>query len=621
MPAVSDLSTRVGPYEVLETAHVGAFSLVYRCRGGGVPGEVAVKAVRPDGVDPELARCYAVREARLRARFRHRHLLPLLRLDDGEAGPLLAGPWLGRFAPSPASALEVADGVGSALDALHAGGWYHGDVSPGNLLRDPASGRFVLADLGNARRIGARAVRRGAVVATPQVTAPETWSGDRVDGRADLYGLAALLYHALTGSWPFEAEDPQDFAKLHLHAEVPEPGTVGPKTAEVLRTALAKRPGGRYRTGRELAAALRDAVHADGLGRLDRFAAGLGERERAALGALLARSATVDAQAGEHAEQLALQVLGPAAALVALEESGAAAALAAGHETPEAVAGAAGAPERPIRLVLEALAAAGVLARDGGRYRLPPTLAALYADRPDARPLADAAAFWASLPAWAATGEPPARIDSEDGAAYAAAAGRSGVLAGPAAREVAARLAAASLLPSPADVLDVGAGSGVWGLELARAAPGSTITALDRPRVLEQARRHAAAAGLGGRFRAVAGDWRDAALEPEAFDLAVLANVCHVEPPEGVRSLLGRVHAALRAGGLVVVVDSMPDTRAADLGAALQALHLALRTLGGGVHERADYEQWLHRAGFAPEATLSLESTQGALTALVARRR
>ena len=123
----------------------------------------------------------------------------------------------------------------------------------------------------------------------------------------------------------------------------------------------------------------------------------------------------------------------------------------------------------------------------------------------------------------------------------------------------------------------------------------------------------AEAAGLAGRFHAVA-DWRDAPLPTHAFDVALAANVCHVEPPGEVPRLFRRMRDALRRGGSAVVVDTMP-VDADDLAALLQSLHLALRTEGGGVHDRASYTAWLEDAGFAVGETLAL----GSLTAMVAR--
>ncbi len=663
----------VGPYEVLETAYFGAFSVVQRARDRRLRREVAVKSVRPDGVDPALARRQAVREARLRSAAAHPGVLPLYGLLRDGGWPLLIGPWLsggslrdvGSAPISIAQLLTLAEGLGGVLDSLHAAGWWHGDVSPGNVLfhRQPGDAsdpsQPVLADFGNARKIGTPGARGGSVVTTPHVTAPEVWTGSPVDGRADLYSLGVLLYHGLTGEWPFDGADPATLADLHRTADVPRPSDrtniTGSAIDGVLLRALAKAPGSRFSTGSELAASLREALRIDGLlpadaprararsarpeprkadrqcpmsqetiaaagEELERFAASLDERERAALRVLLRRSAmgAANARAWNEIDRIGMQVLAPAAALVALEECGAAAALAAGHETPADVAGACAAPVGPISRLLELLAAVGLLERARAGYRLPPSVASVYAADERARPLRDAAAFWAHLSRWAATGQPSFRMDGPDGAVYAKGAARLGISAAPAAAELAEALVARGRLPPKGSVLDVGAGSGVWSFAMAAAAPGMSVTALDRPRVLDETRVRARAAGLMDRFQELSGDWRDVPLPAGGFDVALLANICHLEPPEEVRRLFLRVKGAVRPGGVAVVVDTMPEPGSAGLGPLLQDLHLALRTPGGAVYDRARYAAWLSDAGLDAVETLPLRSTGDTLTALVA---
>jgi SAM-dependent methyltransferase len=562
----------------------------------------------------------------------------LLEVVPGPDGPLLVGPWvdggsLRELGPGPSPADFVpalAEGIGGALDELHASGWWHGDVSPGNVLLD--GWRPVLCDFGSSRRLGARAVRNGRLVATPHLCAPEVWAGLPVDGRADLYSLGVLLFRALTGAWPFDAATPAGFADLHLRATVPPARHLRPSVEEVLRRALAKAPADRYSSGTELGAALRaassggaehaasDPVSAAGE-RLETFAAGLNGRERAALRVVLRRSAAAEAQAWHETERLGMQLFAPAAALLALEDSGAAAALAAGSRTPGEVAAACRADERPLSLLLEFLAAAGLLVREGDRYRLPPGPATLYAAQEHTgspvRPFREAASFWSQLSEWAATGATFDQMDRPDGSLYARAAVRSRALAAEPARQLVEALRARGL--THGDVLDVGAGSAVWGLAIA-GATGGRLTALDRSLVLEVARANAESAGLGERFKAFAGDWRTLPLPVEEFDLAVLANVCHLEPPGEVARLLGRVSVALRPGGTIVVVDTMPGERAEDVGALLQALHLALRTHAGSVHAADAYRGWLHEAGFEGLEQIPLRSPAGDLAAMVGRR-
>src|SRR4029077_6256944 len=129
--------------------------------------------------------------------------------------------------------------------------------------------------------------------------------------------------------------------------------------------------------------------------------------------------------------------------------------------TPHGVATSCGAPERAIARLLELLAATGLLARDGDRYRLPPGPAALYERDASAHPMRDSAIFWGRLSQWAATGIPFMEMDRPDGAIYADIVGRVALLEAPAADELADALVERGLVPEGAEILDVGAGSGV----------------------------------------------------------------------------------------------------------------------------------------------------------------
>lgn len=672
MPTATITAARIGPYRVLARVHDGNFSVVYRCRDSSLPRQLAVKTARPDAADPAAARRRLRREARLRAAVRHPHILELYRVVRAQCGPLLVSPWLAggtlaervRGAMQPAEVLPLAAGLAGALDALHAAGWLHGDVSAGNVLFD-GDGRALLADFGTARRVGERGFKgkdTATFVTTPHVTAPEVWTGQRLDGRSDLYSLAVLLYLALTGVYPFDADSLQAIPELHCTAPVPPPSAhsphVGPATEAVLLRGLAKSPAARFASGAALTAALGAALRQDGVlvrpqsGRaaggavppaaaaerpfdetavraageqLERFAATLDERERAALSALLESARTRDARAVAEATGLTTQLFGPAAALLALEETGAAAALADRPRTAADTAAACGVPERTLAPVLDVLAAVGLLGREDDRFALPPDLATLYRTYGRTggaeRPIRTAFDLWAHLPRWAATGEPFLEMDHPDGAVYSHVVGVLGTLYAGGARELAAALQDGGQAPPGAAVLDVGAGSGVWSLAVAAADPGAVVTALDREQVLETTRAYAEAAGVADRLRTVAGDWRDAPLPEAGFDVAVLANICHLEPGWEIVRLLRRVHTTLRPGGTVVIVDTIPDRRAtADARSLLQGLRLGLRTPGGGVHDRASYTAWLEQAGFVVGEALPLRATEGRLTALPARR-
>ena len=286
-------------------------------------------------------------------------------------------------------------------------------------------------------------------------------------------------------------------------------------------------------------------------------------------------------------------------------------ALAAGPAAAGELAGKCDLRADPARLVLDALAALGLVQRTGEQYALAPVAAFLAGPYRD---LGDV--YWAHLPALLATGEPLVSVETaEQGEAfYEAQAAALEWMVAPAAEAASAILARRS----PREVLDVGAGSAAWSLALAKRDPAVLVTALDRPGVLKVAVAAAARAGLADRMTALPGDFDTVELADERFDLALVANVAHLLTPEGNVSLLRRLHRTLMPGGAVAVIDVVPGSSQGDLPRALYALSLALRTKTGRTYSREELDRCLAEAGFGPGAWTSLEVVPHALGMVVA---
>jgi GAF domain-containing protein/tetratricopeptide (TPR) repeat protein len=150
-------------------------------------------------------------------------------------------------------------GIVAALGYLHARGFVHGDIKPENVrLGDDGVPRLM--DLGLLARAGqAGTAIRGSL----HYMAPECARGAVIDARTDLYGLGAVLYHALSGRPPFDpgfVMAPVALLRAHLD-EHPEPiGTLvpglTPALADAVTRLLAKEPQARFSSGWELLAAL-----------------------------------------------------------------------------------------------------------------------------------------------------------------------------------------------------------------------------------------------------------------------------------------------------------------------------------------------------------------------------
>jgi SAM-dependent methyltransferase len=160
---------------------------------------------------------------------------------------------------------------------------------------------------------------------------------------------------------------------------------------------------------------------------------------------------------------------------------------------------------------------------------------------------------------------------------------------------------AAELLLQPGlQVLEVGAGAAPWSLALAARDPSCRVTAVELSGVMGSTRTAVRQAGLEDRYEFVEGsafdvDWG----EPALYDLALVANLCHLFDEEANLRLVRRVADALRPGGRVAIVDFLPTERGdGPRPAVLYALGLVLRTGSGRIYPYSTFRRWLDQAGF-----------------------
>jgi SAM-dependent methyltransferase len=145
------------------------------------------------------------------------------------------------------------------------------------------------------------------------------------------------------------------------------------------------------------------------------------------------------------------------------------------------------------------------------------------------------------------------------------------------------------------------------------------VTALDLPAIVATTQRAVDAANVGDRFDYVPGDMFTCELSQAAYDVVLLANVCHLFDETHNRVLLRRLRSALRPGGLVAIIDVLTSRDPAEQSSiSLYALSLNLRTSSGTVYPIAAYETWTNDAGFGPLQVEPL-SAEPSLTLLTCR--
>jgi serine/threonine-protein kinase len=274
MPAELAPGTVVAGYRIEALVGRGAMADVYRARNERLDRVVALKLLDRLSAQDERFRKRFLRESEIAASLDHPGVVRVLAAGDDDdqlylAMELIDGPDLRRLLAEhgrldPQRAVALIEQVAAGLDAAHRAGLVHRDVKPGNIL--VTDERAFICDFGVARHVSSVSSLTGdrGFVGTIDYVPPEQIEGGTIDGRADQYSLACVLYECLAGSRPFERDSELSVVFAHLNDPPPRLTDVRPDLPgafdQVFATALAKDPGDRYSTCSELAAAARAAV-------------------------------------------------------------------------------------------------------------------------------------------------------------------------------------------------------------------------------------------------------------------------------------------------------------------------------------------------------------------------
>lgn len=251
----------------------GSHGIVYAARDPHLGIDVALKVVRPQGLDRAASREAALDEARLLAQVNHPNVVRVFwaEASDDEVGvamELVRGQTVAAMLErSGPMSLDQTIGLGldvcRALGAVHAANLLHGDIKAGNVMRT-SDGRTVLMDFGVGHDLKTSGSPDARWTGTPMYLAPEAFAGGLRSQQSDLYSVGVLLYHALTNSYPIEARTAADVERHHADGRPLTPlGTRRPdlpgRLVAVIDRALARHPSDRHTSAGALAAALESA--------------------------------------------------------------------------------------------------------------------------------------------------------------------------------------------------------------------------------------------------------------------------------------------------------------------------------------------------------------------------
>jgi len=290
-------------------------------------------------------------------------------------------------------------------------------------------------------------------------------------------------------------------------------------------------------------------------------------------------------------------------------------AMAAGRQTAAELARACAASEKGMRVLCDYLTVAGFLRKEEARYLLTAS-SATFLDR-------RSPAYMGGLLAFLHT--PTLR----QGYANLTVAVRKGGTAIPAnglmqtentdwvqfARSMVPMMAipaqlTARLIERPADakmkVLDIAAGHGLFGIEVAKRFTNAQIVGLDWPNVLEVANENARQAGIAQRYRTIAGDAFEVGLG-EDFDVVLIPNFLHHFSAEHCGEFLRKVRSALKPDGIALTVEFVPnEDRVSPPFPATFAMAMLVATAQGDAYTWAQLDAMFRGAGFSHNALHAL---------------
>ncbi|MFK7828580.1 MAG: protein kinase [Congregibacter sp.] len=267
------LGRKLGRYEIVELLGEGGMAYVYKAFDPEINRSVALKILKTEHCEKEEYKSRFLKEGRAAGALTHPNIVTIYDVGSIDDAPyimmeLLTGTTLGDLLLngerlSVEQTLECMLQLADALDYAHSRNVVHRDMKPDNIILNMDDNVVKIADFGIARLAQTEVqdtTQAGMMLGTPRYMSPEQATGDKVDGRSDLFALGVIMYEMITGQKAFDADSMTTLILQIVQKDpVPIRQTVSGAPIgieKIVGKLLQKRPDKRFQTGRELKTAV-----------------------------------------------------------------------------------------------------------------------------------------------------------------------------------------------------------------------------------------------------------------------------------------------------------------------------------------------------------------------------
>lgn len=258
-------------YRIVRSLSEANRANVYLAEQQSLQRLVALKVLSFAMSDNEASRRRVIEEGKAAARLTHPNLLSVFDIGEADGRHYIATEYvsggtmrdrLSNGALEIDKVLSISRDLATGLKFLHSQGFLHRDIKPTNVFFRE-DGTALLGEAGVARAVSGKTPENEQVAfGSPHYMSPERAQALPSDGRSDQYSLAVVIWEALTGKPPFDADDPFQVAIKHISEPVPALPLALAAMQPILGRCLAKQPEQRFANAAELLSAIEQLIAA-----------------------------------------------------------------------------------------------------------------------------------------------------------------------------------------------------------------------------------------------------------------------------------------------------------------------------------------------------------------------